>query len=215
VTAVVGRARGAPSFAPLTPRDQRRDNAGHGRRPSVLMRTSAKQIVRLEAVLILPDPVQGCDLLRPISALRTVPDVTQGHGPCLGWRDVRYYSTESNSRFAVTDDMADHGALASVGREARCGLDIRSERIRKRPRSVVKRFNIGIEGSTGAARWRSPVLLRGGSVRNLFVLEPTKAIKRRIAVVDHRWFASSKPSCGRKESGNRRHCHITSTRPPR
>ena len=149
MTAVVGRARGAPSFAPLTPRDQRRDNAGHGRRPSVLMRTSAKQIVRLEAVLILPDPVQGCDLLRPISALRTVPDVTQGHGPCLGWRDVRYYSTESarllrtvwgvdfrpkttflfnagherrgirasatNSRFAVTDDMADHGALASVG----------------------------------------------------------------------------------------------------
>ena len=88
VTTVVRSCSRAPSFAPLTPRGQRRDKAGHGRRPRALLRTSVKQIVRLKAVLILPDPVQGCDLPRRISALRTVPNVTRGMGLASVARDV-------------------------------------------------------------------------------------------------------------------------------
>ena len=89
-------------------------------------------------------------------------------------------------------------------REVIAGCDNRSDAVCKKTTDVIKCFNVVRIEDLGVQPLAKSRTLTEWVCSNLFVVDPTKATKRRIALVDRRWFAFSKPSCHRKESRNRR-----------
>ena len=196
-----------------------------------------KQILRLRAVLILPDPVQGCDQRRRISALRTHRTSPKGMDLASVRGEVLYCS---HSRLLRTVMGRPNRLSLSCGplsqwnprkrdkvtfrrdrqhgrpkgtrepgprpdrREVIAGCDNRSDAVCKKTTDVIKCFNVVRIEDLGVQPLAKSRTLTEWVCSNLFVVDPTKATKRRIALVDRRWFAFSKPSCHRKESRNRR-----------